>query len=152
MTEVEAIARDLDHVRLAELGDGLIELPEDTTSVEPGARASLPMRWVVAEKLPLLALTVASCIVTLWAQNEGEAVVTLEYLPLTTAGMRRAAELWAHARQQGQPTAGDNTIDGDRILAAQALTLGTPDVVSAATNVGHLARFVAAELWQNVLP
>lgn len=34
----------------------------------------------------------------------------LEYLPLTTAAMRRAAELWAQARQQGQPTAGDRTM------------------------------------------
>ncbi len=76
----------------------------------------------------------------------------MEYLPLTTAAMRRAAELWSQARQQGQPTASDNTIDADRILAAQALTLGTPDVVVATTNIGHLARFVAAELWQNILP
>ncbi len=74
-----------------------------------------------------------------------------EYLPLTTAAMRKAAELWALARQQGQPTAGDNTIDADMILAAQALTLGAPAVV-ATTNVGHLARFVSAELWQNVHP
>jgi len=74
----------------------------------------------------------------------------LEYLPLSTAAMRRAAELWAQARQQGQPTAGDNTIDGDMILAAQALTLGTPDLVIATTNVGHLSRFVSAELWQNI--
>src|SRR5262249_47863782 len=75
-----------------------------------------------------------------------------EYLPLTTAAMRRAAELWAQPRQQGQPTAGDNTIDADMILAAQALTLGTPDVVIATTNIGHLSRFVPAELWQNLLP
>jgi predicted nucleic acid-binding protein len=75
-----------------------------------------------------------------------------EYLPLTTAAMRRAAELWAQARQQGQPTAGDNTIDADMILAAQALTLGTPDVVIATTNVGHLSRFVPAELWQTIAP
>jgi predicted nucleic acid-binding protein len=74
----------------------------------------------------------------------------LEYLALTTAAMRRAAELWAQARQQGQPTAGDNTIDGDMILIGQALTLGVPDVVIATTNIGHLSRFVPAELWQNI--
>ena len=72
-----------------------------------------------------------------------------EYLPLTTAAMRQAAGLWALARQQGQPTAGDNTIDADMILAAQALTLGAPAVI-ATTNVGHLARFASAELWQNI--
>lgn len=76
--------------------------------------------------------------------------VQLEYLALTTAAMRRAAELWSHARRLGQPTAGDNTIDGDMILAAQALTLGTPEVLIATTNIGHLARFVPAELWQYI--
>jgi len=38
------------------------------------------------------------------------------------------------------------------ILAAQALTLGDPDVIIATTNVGHLARFVPADLWQNIAP
>jgi predicted nucleic acid-binding protein len=75
-----------------------------------------------------------------------------EYLPITTAAMRKAAELCALARQQGQPTAADNTIDADMILAAQALTLGEPDVVIATTNVGHLTRFVPADLWQNISP
>lgn len=77
---------------------------------------------------------------------------TTEYLPLTTAAMRKAAELWARARQKGQPTAGDDTIDVDVILAAQALTLGAGAVVIATTNVSHLARFVPAELWQNIVP
>jgi hypothetical protein len=56
------------------------------------------------------------------------------------------------ARQQGQPTAADDTIDVDMILIAQALTLGVADVVIATTNVGHLGRFVPAEVWQNITP
>ncbi|MFM2311768.1 MAG: hypothetical protein RLZZ04_1044 [Cyanobacteriota bacterium] len=76
----------------------------------------------------------------------------IEYLPITTAAMHEAAKLWAQARQQGQPTAGDKTIDGDMILAAQAITLQVPDVVIATTNVGHLSRFIAAEVWQNIAP
>lgn len=76
----------------------------------------------------------------------------LHYLPLSTAAMRQAARLWADARQQGQPTAGDQALDGDVILAGQAMTLEAPDVVIATTNVGHLSRFVAAELWQNIKP
>jgi predicted nucleic acid-binding protein len=76
----------------------------------------------------------------------------IEYLPITTNAMRQAAKLWAEARQQGQPTAGDKTIDADMILVSQALTLGVPDIVIATTNVGHLSRFIAAELWQNVAP
>jgi predicted nucleic acid-binding protein len=77
---------------------------------------------------------------------------SIEYLPITTMAMRQAAKLWAQARQQGQPTAGDKTIDGDMILVAQAVTLQVPDVVIATTNVGHLSRFIAAEVWQNVTP
>lgn len=78
-------------------------------------------------------------------------VRSLEYLPITTTVMRQAAQLWAQARQQGQPTAGDKTIDGDMILVAQAITIAVPDVVIATTNVGHLSRFIAAELWQNII-
>ncbi|MGD1927731.1 MAG: PIN domain-containing protein [Leptolyngbyaceae cyanobacterium] len=76
----------------------------------------------------------------------------LEYLPITTAAIRQAAELWAQARQQGQPTAGDKTIDGDMTLIAQAKTLEVPYVVVATTNVGYLSRFIAADLWQNIFP
>ncbi|MEH2286078.1 nuclease [Nostoc sp.] len=52
----------------------------------------------------------------------------LEYLSITTAAMRQAALFWAQARQQGQPTAGDKTIDGDIILVAQAVTIIGADV------------------------
>jgi len=75
---------------------------------------------------------------------------SLEYLPITTAAMRQAAMFWAQARQQGQPTAGDKTIDSDMILAPQAMTLDVVDVVIATTNVGHLSRFVPADLWRNI--
>ena len=74
----------------------------------------------------------------------------LEYLPLTTVAMRKAAMLWAQARQQGQPTAGDRMIDGDVILAAQALAIGADNCVIATTNVGHLSRYCSADLWQNI--
>ena len=74
----------------------------------------------------------------------------VEYLPITTAAMRQAAMFWAQARQQGQPTASDKTIDSDMILAAQATTLDVVDVVIATTNVGHLSRFAPADLWQNI--
>ena len=74
----------------------------------------------------------------------------LEYLPLTTAAMRQAALFWAQARQQGQPTADDKALDGDVILAAQAITLGVMDIVIATTNVGHLSRFAPAALWPDI--
>lgn len=76
----------------------------------------------------------------------------IEYLPITTVAMRQAAKLWAQARQQGQPTAGDKTIDGDMVLVAQAITLGISDIVIVTTNVGHLSRFITAELWKNIAP
>jgi predicted nucleic acid-binding protein len=74
----------------------------------------------------------------------------LEYLPLTTNAMRHAASFWALARQRGQPTAGDKTIDADMILAGQVATIGEADLVIATTNVGHLSRFAPAALWQNI--
>ena len=76
----------------------------------------------------------------------------LPYLPVTTQAWRQAALFWAQARQQGQPTAGSNTLDADVILAAQAVTLGLPagQVVIATTNVGHLARFTYAKRWQDI--
>jgi predicted nucleic acid-binding protein len=74
----------------------------------------------------------------------------LEYLPITTSTMRRAAELWALARQQGQQRASDAALDGDMILVAQADTLGVSNTVIATTNVGHLAAFAPADLWQNI--
>ena len=63
----------------------------------------------------------------------------LEYVPITTEAMLLAADLWAQMRQQEQPTADIHALDGDVILAAQALTLGLPasEIVIVTVNVGH---------------
>jgi predicted nucleic acid-binding protein len=79
-----------------------------------------------------------------------ELIKFLEYLPISTKAMRQAAIFWAQARQQGQPTAGDKTIDGDIILVAQAVTLDVSNIAIATTNVGHLSRFTNADIWQNI--
>src|SRR5438067_1260963 len=41
------------------------------------------------------------------------------YLPISTAMWKKAAQLWAQARQLGQPTAHEHELDADVILAAQ---------------------------------
>ncbi len=76
----------------------------------------------------------------------------LGYVPITTETMLKAAEFWAQARQQGQPTADDRALDGDVILAAQAAEIGELgyDVVIATSNVKHLSRFVAAQNWEEI--
>jgi predicted nucleic acid-binding protein len=76
------------------------------------------------------------------------------FIPLTTAHLETAAELWGQARRGGRPTASDDALDGDVILAAQALSLGlaASDYVVATTNVGHLSRFVPADEWTNITP
>ncbi len=80
--------------------------------------------------------------------------VAISYLPITTEAMLMAAQLWAQARKQGQPTADNKALDADVILAAQAilLALTEDEVIIATTNVGHLARFTAAKNWQEILP
>lgn len=76
----------------------------------------------------------------------------MPYLPITTAVMLKAAELWAEARRSGQPTADAKALDGDVILAAQAILAAEDgnDVVIATTNVGHLSRFVDAYEWGSI--
>lgn len=72
------------------------------------------------------------------------------YLPITTEVMLEAAELWAQARQQGQPTADDKSLDADVILAAQATTLGATNVMIATSNPKHLDRLAPARKWQEI--
>jgi predicted nucleic acid-binding protein len=71
------------------------------------------------------------------------------YLPISTEAMLLAAELWADARRRGYATAGDQALDADVILAAQAITLGGATVI-ATTNVSHLSRYTDAQLWNQI--
>jgi len=80
-----------------------------------------------------------------------ELIGSLEYLPIATESMRQAAVFWAKARQKVQPTASDKTIDADMILFAQVFVMDVQNKVIATTNVGHLSRFVAADILQNIL-
>lgn len=76
----------------------------------------------------------------------------LEYLPITTAHMRKAAELWADLRNRGMPTADDKALDADVILAAQALLAADveDDLTVATTNPAHLARLLDARPWDEI--
>ena len=71
----------------------------------------------------------------------------LQYLPLTTETMLKAADLWATARRLHRQTAGNDALDGDVILAAQALQVGGMVVTE---NIGHLGLFVEAKTWREI--
>lgn len=78
-------------------------------------------------------------------------------IPLTPETMRKAAELWAWVRNQGKPTASNDSLDGDVILAAQAiLQLKSFDqVIVVTTNLKHISRFESEGIcvvdWQQTL-
>jgi predicted nucleic acid-binding protein len=68
----------------------------------------------------------------------------VRYLPITKDAMKRAAELWAKARREHRPTAGDQALDGDVILSAQAMEYcsDVDDWQVITENVEHIARYV----------
>ena len=76
----------------------------------------------------------------------------LDYVPLTTRVMLRAAQFWAQVRKLGMPTADNKALDGDVILAAQATLIQDEghEVIIATTNVGHLSRLAQAKTWREI--
>ena len=90
------------------------------------------------------------------ALDEWNSVSQDRYLALTNSALKRAASLWAEVRNQGLVTADPKELDCDALIAAQALEyqeihgLARSHVVVATTNVGHLSRFVRAELWSEI--
>lgn len=76
----------------------------------------------------------------------------LEYAPITTPVMLKAAEFWAAARKMGRQSAADVSLDADMILAAQAAALvrAGDETVIATTNVRHLGLFASARIWREI--
>ena len=66
------------------------------------------------------------------------------YLPVSTATWKRAAALWAVARQHGKPTADPAALDADVLIAAQALEMQATVVTS---NPTHLGQMVSIHPW-----
>ncbi|WP_239121599.1 MULTISPECIES: hypothetical protein [Spirulina sp. CCY15215] len=79
----------------------------------------------------------------------------IDFLEVDRAVVELAAEFWAEARLQGQPTANEKNIDIDMIIAAhwRLLSESFPGryVVISTTNVKHLRLFAEAEEWQNIV-
>ncbi len=80
-------------------------------------------------------------------------------VPLTSAALHLASELWAIARNKHSAGAPDLALDADVILCAQAQSLNPVSwgargarVVIATTNVKHLVSFADADHWQNIQP
>jgi predicted nucleic acid-binding protein len=71
----------------------------------------------------------------------------MHYLPINTRAMLRAAQLWAHLRKKGLPTADPKSLDGDVILVAQAEQVGAAIVTE---NVSHLAIMWQAVEWREI--
>lgn len=80
------------------------------------------------------------------------------YLPLTDSALKRAAMLWAQARNGGTLPADPKELNGDVLIAAQVLDyqethgLAICDTIIASINVGHLSLFAPADLWSNIKP
>jgi len=66
--------------------------------------------------------------------------------------MLLAASLWAETRKQGKPTADNQALDGNVILAAQAKIeeLKENSIIVITTNKKHLSFFVDAREWQEI--
>lgn len=117
--------------------------------LDHGERVVLPAIAEYEVRRELLRLNATGALRRLDALANG-----MEYLHLDTPMLRAAAQLWADLRRDGRPTADPHALDGDVILAAQAYTLAaaaTP-VLVATTNVGHLQRMIAAEIWTAITP
>ncbi len=74
----------LDYWPLGRLRPGGEILADMKSRPTPPAAGPVSVRWLIAEKTPLLVLAAASCLVTVYAQRAGHALQNLEHFPLET--------------------------------------------------------------------
>lgn len=81
-----------------------------------------------------------------------------EHFKIETEVMLKAAEIWAYAWQMGQPTADNKALDGDAIVAAQAVIAKTAGmyVEVATTDAKDMNRllapyFINAKRWKDIV-
>jgi predicted nucleic acid-binding protein len=73
----------------------------------------------------------------------------LIYAPITTATWRRAAGLWASARRVGVVTAPPAALDGDVLVAAQAIE---QNAVVVTTNAKHFEALATTAVEWDAVP
>ena len=73
----------------------------------------------------------------------------LRYVPVTTATWRSAANHWAWLRRTGKATASEHGLDGDVLIAAQAIA---EDAIVLTTNPRHFIALVRAVEWPELSP
>ena len=71
----------------------------------------------------------------------------LGYLPVNTNVFKIAEELWAKARVNGYPSASNDSLDADVLLAAQAIDIKASVITE---NVKHLKNYVETYHWKHL--
>jgi predicted nucleic acid-binding protein len=72
-----------------------------------------------------------------------------DFLPIDSPTMKRAALLWAEARSKGRSSSAVEGLDGDVVLAAQALEA---DAIVVTYNARHFGGVVEAKAWSDIDP
>lgn len=72
----------------------------------------------------------------------------LRYVPVTTATWRSVANLWAWLRRTGKATASEHGLDGDVLIAAQAIA---EEAAVVTTNPRHFEPLVKALKWDDLV-
>jgi len=72
----------------------------------------------------------------------------LNYLPINSNVFKIAEELWARARINGYPTASNDSLDADVLLAAQALEVEGSVITE---NIRHLKNYVRTHHWKELI-